>query len=320
MGVSYFDKIVYICLWIMKRLIILLLALMTVAVGRAGVYGVGDVPNVQATNRFRFTSNPDGILPAAAVAHIDSVCYALRHGNVAQVAVVAVDDIKGDDVFTFAYDLFSKWGVGRSDRDNGLGILLVADRREIRVVTGRGLEGVLPDAICKRIQMKYMLPEFRNGDYGAGMVAGVDAMAAVLQGSEVDLGGTDDYVPEEDTGWGFVLAVMFLMFGLPLLFAVMALMIRKRCPSCKAFALRQSDVSLVKDSLGTSYVYTTYVCSKCGHKVVHRTRRNDGSGFGGRGGGMIIGGGLGGFGGGGGSIGGGFGGGSFGGGGAGSRW
>lgn len=95
----------------MKRLIILLLALMTVAVGRAGVYGVGDVPNVQATNRFGFTSNPDGILPAAAVAHIDSVCYALRHGNVAQVAVVAVDDIKGGDVFTFAYDLFSKWGV-----------------------------------------------------------------------------------------------------------------------------------------------------------------------------------------------------------------
>lgn len=47
----------------MKRLIILLLALMTVAVGRAGVYGVGDVPNVQATNRFGFTSNPDGILP-----------------------------------------------------------------------------------------------------------------------------------------------------------------------------------------------------------------------------------------------------------------
>lgn len=305
----------------MKRLIILLLALMTVSVGRAGVYGVDEVPNVQTSNRFRFTSNPDGILSSGAVAHIDSVCYALRHGNVAQVAVVAVDDIKGDDVFTFAYDLFSKWGVGRADRDNGLGILLVADRREIRVLTGRGLEGVLPDAICKRVQMKYMLPYFRNGDYSSGMVAGVDAMAALLQGSEVDLSGTDDYVPGDDADVGFILLVMLCMFGLPLLFAVVALLLRKRCPACKAFALHQCDVSNVKDANGVKYVYTTYVCSKCGHKVVRRTRRHDDSGFGnGRGGGMIIGGGFGGFGGGGGSIGGGFGGGSFGGGGSGSRW
>ncbi len=55
----------------MKRLIILLLALMTVAVGRAGVYGVDEVPNVQTSNRFRFTSNPDVILSSGAVAHID---------------------------------------------------------------------------------------------------------------------------------------------------------------------------------------------------------------------------------------------------------
>ena len=63
------------------------------------------------------------------------------------------------------------------------------DLREIRFVTGGGLEGILPDALCKRIQLNYMLPAFREGDYSAGMVAGVGAAATILEGGEVDLGG-----------------------------------------------------------------------------------------------------------------------------------
>lgn len=133
-------------------------------------------------------SNPDGVLSPSAVAEIDSLCYSLRHRALAQVAVVAVEDIRGDDLFSFAHTLFFQWGVGRADSDNGLGILLVVDRREVRFVTGPGLEGVLPDALCKRIQMRYMLPYFREGDYSAGMVAGLRAVASVLEGSELDSG------------------------------------------------------------------------------------------------------------------------------------
>ena len=141
-------------------------------------YGVEEIPNVQVGNRYRFTSNPDGVLSPSAVAEIDSLCYSLRHRALAQVAVVAVEDIRGDDLFSFAHTLFSQWGVGRADSDNGLGILLVVDRREVRFVTGPGLEGVLPDALCKRIQMRYMLPYFREGDYSAGMVAGLRGIGA----------------------------------------------------------------------------------------------------------------------------------------------
>ena len=99
-------------------------------------YGVEEIPNVQVGNRYRFTSNPDGVLSPSAVAEIDSLCYSLRHRALAQVAVVAVEDIRGDDLFSFAHTLFSQWGVGRADSDNGLGILLVVDRREVRFVTG----------------------------------------------------------------------------------------------------------------------------------------------------------------------------------------
>ena len=179
-------------------------------------YGVEEIPNVQVGNRYRFTSNPDGVLSPSAVAEIDSLCYSLRHRALAQVAVVAVEDIRGDDLFSFAHTLFSQWGVGRADSDNGLGILLVVDRREVRFVTGPGLEGVLPDALCKRIQMRYMLPYFREGDYSAGMVAGLRAVASVLEGSELDLGGNDDFRATDDLPAWAVFLIVFLVVFVPL--------------------------------------------------------------------------------------------------------
>ena len=172
----------------MKRAIrYLLLSLLLVVVGlevHAAAYTVEEIPHVQLADRTRYTANPDGILSEDAVRTIDFICDTLRTGGYAEVAVVAVREIASDDVFSFAINLFSEWGVGRAEGDNGLGILLVEDVHEIRFVTGDGLEGVLPDAICKRIQLQYMLPHFREGDYSTGMVAGVEAVARVLEGSE----------------------------------------------------------------------------------------------------------------------------------------
>ena len=128
---------------IMKRFLLLFCLLFVPCLAaQAETYRVEDIPNVQRADRTRYVSNPDGILSDEAVAHIDRLCAALRERAVAQVAVVAVDDIAGGDVFDFAIDLFSAWGVGQARNDNGLGILLVKDRREIRFVTGGGLEGV----------------------------------------------------------------------------------------------------------------------------------------------------------------------------------
>lgn len=302
----------------MKRFVLLCLLLCAAPALRAGVYRADAIPNVQLADRMRYTSNPDGILSAGAVARIDSLAAALRERGIAQVAVVAVDDIASDDVFDFAVDLFRGWGVGRARDDNGLGILLVKDRREIRMVTGGGLEGVLPDALVKRIQLEYMLPEFRRGDYDAGMVAGMEAVAATLTGSELDT-GIPDRAEDEMPAWAiFAIIAGFVVFPLGLALAVFTY--RKRCPNCHRLTLRQTSQQVVKVSPAYRTVEYTYVCSNCGY-VVKRTEhhRRDDEFRSGPGGGPFIGGGIGGgFG--GGSIGGGFGGGSFGGGGAGSRW
>lgn len=306
----------------MRRFLLLCLLLVPLCTIEARTYGVGDIPNVQLADATRYVSNPDGILTPEAVARIDSLCGALRARGIAQVAVVAVDDISSDDVFMFAVDLFNKWGVGRKKDNNGLGILLVESRHEIRFVTGGGLEGVLTDAICKRIQLKYMLPDFREGNYSSGMVAGVEAVSQLLQGSELDLGVADNPQSELPAGVIFLIVCGFMV--IPLAVVMINYFRRKRCPQCHKLTLQQTSNNILQVTRSYRVVEYTYVCSVCGTVVKRQAREMRDDNFtGGAGGGMIIGGGGFGRGGGGGGFGGGgggFGGGGFGGGGAGSRW
>ena len=248
----------------MKRILTIILVLIFCHTAEARSYDVEDIPNVQLSNRYNFTSNPDGILSAAAVAKIDSICYDLRHRGIAQTAVVAVDEISTDDVFEFAYELFSKWGVG-SKSNSGIGILLVESAREIRFVTGYGIEGVLPDAICKRIQTQYMLPYFRNGDYSGGMVAGLEAIRAVLNGSELDAGGNDDYVGEDDDEAAWALAGFFIIMIIgSMIIVVIADRKSRTCPECKQIALQKDSTRLLSRNFGASTYEDTYICAKCG--------------------------------------------------------
>ena len=300
---------------VMKKITILCLLLACALPALAGTYRPEQIPNVQRMDRQRYVSDPDGILSAEAMARIDSVCASLRERGLAQVAVVAVDDITGGDTFSFAVELFRGWGVGSAKSNNGLGILLVKELREIRFVTGGGLEGILPDALCKRIQTTYMLPAFRAGNYSAGMVAGIEAAATILEGGEVDLSGdSGDDLP----AWMIFLIVVGFIVG-PLGLVLVVYFVRHRCPQCHKFTLRQDSQRVLSVTQNYRLVEYTYVCSNCG-AVVKRQAKNlrDDNFGGGAGGGTIIGGGFGRSSGGG--FGGGFGGGSFGGGGAGSKW
>lgn len=303
-----------------KRIYILLLAvamLAGVVVAEARSYGVKDIPNVQLQDRTRFVSNPDGILSRDAVARIDSICYSLKERGIAEVVVVAVDDIKSGDVFSFSQQLFTSWGVGDDELDNGLGILLVKDMREVRFHTGYGLEGVLPDATCVQIQQDYMLPSFREGDYSEGMVLGVEAVDGLLTNGELPHAKSEEDITPMIVG----LFISLLLVVVPLIFAFRSIRAKTKCPNCGKHTLRVTECVVVEKTATHITIQETLVCGNCHTTHTRTTRRNNGGGggivfmpmgfggMGGRGGGF-----------GGGGFGGGFGGGSFGGGGGGSRW
>ena len=295
----------------MKRLVSIFIALIVATFAlSAKPYRIGDIENVQLADRHRYTSNPDGILSPGAVEAIDSACDSLRAKGVAQIAVVAVKEIEGGDPFTFAHELFSSWGVGTKGADNGLGILLSLNPKEIRFVTGKGLEGVMPDALCKRIQQKYMVEHLSRGEYDKGMIEGIAAISTLLVHSELPA------VEEELTD-----GELIVIFGaMSIAIIVMAMMMffayrsAYRCPKCGKYHLRHTESQIIEDTRSYQLVARTFVCPDCGHALMRQSRISKGSV-------VVVGGGgfgRGGFGGGG--FGGGFGGGSFGGGGAGSRF
>ena len=285
-------------------------------------YKVEDIPMVHLQDRTRYVSNPDGVLSEAAVAAMDTTLFALEQKTGIQTLVVAVRQIEGGDCFDFAYQLGEKNGVGQKSEDNGLVILLVTEERCIQFVTGYGLEGILPDALCKRIQTRYMNPYLSKGDWDAGMVAGVRAVRQILDKS------SGSPTPPEGESDNFLL---FLVLGccfilVPALLWYSARQ-RNKCPNCHKHTLKQVSVRTISRVGGVRTEEVTYLCSHCGH-VCHVQRKVNDDDFhhrGGNGGpflgGPFFGGGFGRGGGFGGGFGGGsFGGGSFGGGGAGSKF
>ena len=108
----------------------------------------------------------------------------LEAKNKAEIAVVVLNSIGDNDIFDFGVELFERWGIGKKRSDNGLLILFVLDQRKIRFETGYGLEGVLPDAICKRIQMNEMVPYFKEGNYDEGMLRGVKKTVETVENEE----------------------------------------------------------------------------------------------------------------------------------------
>ena len=292
----------------MRKLTLFVTLLCSISLCFGRTYTVEQVPNVQILDATRYTSNPDGILSQSAVEAIDRACDSLHSASRAQIAVVAIEDIEGDDVFQFAFDLFSAWGVGGERSDNGLGILLVTEKREIRFVTGYGLEGVLTDAMCKRIQQRYMVSHLSAGDYSTGMVEGVAAVARIISGSE-ELSAQSDGSDED-----FIIFILSFFGFVVLLIAIVSIAVwmSRKCPKCGKHTLVRTTSVKISSTRQYNIMLHTYRCSNCGHTKEQQEKIYKSSG------GTYVGGGRG-FGG-GGSFGGGFGGGSFGGGGAGSRF
>lgn len=96
-------------------------------------------------------------------------------------------------------------------------MLLVRDQRTIRLHTGYGLEGSLPDVVCKRIEHHYMVPAFKEGRYGDGLLSGLNAVVSIL-GNPASAQALTDPRPAEHS-WGVFKLVASIVGGAALFVA-----------------------------------------------------------------------------------------------------
>ncbi len=203
-----------------------------------------------------------------------------------QIVVVTIQSLEGEYEGTYAAHWAHEWGIGQSDKDNGLLILVAQKERKIWITTGYGLEEYLTDARTKEIIELIILPEFRNGDIFGGLDKGTSAIFEVLNGTFQGVRGSDS-----SGGGGISIRTIIFFF----IFFVILVSIFNKKGGGRNGGRRT----------GRSVLWDAIILSSLG-------RGSFGSG--GFGGGSS-GGGFGG-----GGFGGGFGGGGFGGGGAGGSW
>lgn len=164
----------------LQRIVLFAIACCMALVSVAKTYTIDDVPNVHLQDSTRYVSNPDGILAPATVIRADSILNYIRRTSSAEAVAVVVDNIDPNDVDDFATELFMKWGLGKSDLDNGLLILIAKDLRRAVIRPGYGLEGVLPDITCGKILRNQMFPKFKKDDYDAGLIAALSSIKLIL--------------------------------------------------------------------------------------------------------------------------------------------
>jgi len=123
-----------------------------------------------------------GMVPADVAARLEERLRALEERTGAQVAVLTVDSLEGDSIEEFAMRVAETWKLGQKGKDNGVLFVVAKGDRAMRIEVGYGLEGVLTDALAKRILDGIARPRFRAGDFGGGIEATVEAIAATIEG------------------------------------------------------------------------------------------------------------------------------------------
>ncbi|MDD2797126.1 MAG: TPM domain-containing protein [Bacteroidales bacterium] len=159
-----------------KTLLLIILILVTVSM-MAQVPAKPEPP--------RLVNDLAGIFSPEQQQQLEATLVEFSDSTSNQVVIVTVNDLGGLDKADFAYQIGDTWGVGQKKLNNGL-VILIKPKNEtngqVFIASGYGLEGALPDAICKRIVQNEMIPYFRQNDYFGGVVAALRVIIPVAKG------------------------------------------------------------------------------------------------------------------------------------------
>jgi uncharacterized protein len=121
-------------------------------------------------------------LPADSRAALDRKLAAFEARKGSQIAVLLVATTAPESIEQYSLRVAEAWKLGRAGVDDGVLLLVAVQDRRARLEVGYGLEGAVPDALARRIIAEQLAPKFRDGDFGGGIDAGVDALIGLVDG------------------------------------------------------------------------------------------------------------------------------------------
>jgi uncharacterized protein len=144
-----------------------------------------------------------------------------------QVLVAIYPKMQSDSsIDDYTVRVARSWKVGQKQKNNGAVLFVFIQDRKMFIQVGYGLEGVLPDALCKQITEYEIKPRFKEGDYAGGLTAGVNAIIAATR-HEYKGTGTTVY-SQQHHGAGQNPAILVWLFPGLLLLLILSRVFRRR--------------------------------------------------------------------------------------------
>jgi len=157
---------------------------------------------------FRLVNDFTGLLNEQEQTILNNKLLIFNNETSTQIYVVTFDDLQGFDIADFGARLGEKWGIGQQGKDNGILVLVSPVIRRVTIQTGYGVEGVVTDALSRRIVETAINPYFKEGSYYAGLDSATNVLMSLTRGEFT----ADDYMKGKNEN------VPAIVFGLILLF------------------------------------------------------------------------------------------------------
>ena len=141
---------------------------------------------------------------------LEQKLVAFNDSTSTQIAVVILKSVGGYDISDYSVQLFNKWKIGQEKKNNGILILVAKEDRKMWITTGHGIEGVLPDVVCKRIIVQDIQPNFKAGNFYDGLDQATSSIMSIVKGEFT----ADSYMQRErpqSIPW-FPIVIFFFVF------------------------------------------------------------------------------------------------------------
>jgi uncharacterized protein len=136
------------------------------------------------------------LIPEREERMMENICREVLQKTGTAIVIATVDTVGDSDYETYANELYANWGIGKKGEDKGVLIFLTKKERKIRIETGYGVEGILPDGLVGQIRDDYIVPSLKKGDYGKGLLNGTIALSQIIaRDAGVQITGKSSYAP-----------------------------------------------------------------------------------------------------------------------------
>jgi uncharacterized protein len=166
----------------MKQRFLAMLAALALICGLSNMAWAFNVPQpVDNAGRKVFVVDTAGKISQSDLRTLNEKAFKINRESKNEIGVLVTSSLGGEDIADVAHQVFNTWHIGKKDLDNGVLLLIAVNDRKMRIETGKGVGGELPDIKVKHILDDVVRPQLKTGNFFRAVNDGIDAIATPME-------------------------------------------------------------------------------------------------------------------------------------------